>query len=162
MSDLSAKPTAASIPDDPDAGRNYSVAYDLRITAAVYRRGAITIWMTWNLHTGRPCMVLTPSDPGLSHEKVIPCIVPMDRAFLWDEYTGDFAAISETLFGFCCALNVDPHRGSMALLSVIRDYLEELIRMPPKPLWDMKPVADVITIDHATGAETHKEVIDHA
>ncbi len=142
----------------------YKVAFDLSTCHEVYVKGSVTLWMTWNRVSGEPCMVLTPNDPHLSHERIIPCVIPMRTSWQWDETRGDPEFANMQAFRFCDALRFNPYnvRNIVKLQSLIRDHLEDLVRMPPMPDDGQQITASAIITDNATGKETFKEIRDHA
>lgn len=142
----------------------YKVAYDLTACHAVHPRGSIMVWMTWNRITGVPCMVLTPKDAHLSHERVIPCVIPLTMAWKWDDKIGDPLHINSTSYMFCANLGWNPNnvRNILKLQTIIHDLLEDLIRMPPMPDDTRVVSADAIITDNVTGKTVHKEITDHA
>lgn len=153
MSDLITTPRTEFVP-----------AFDLTQSHAVHTRGSITVWMTWNRLTGRPAMVLTPTDMHLSPQRTIPCVITLDTAHIWDEERGDLMHANIVGALFCANLGYNPHNAKnvLRLQGYIRDYLEDLIRMPPMPDETRAPVAEMLVIDNSTGAETVKEISDYA
>lgn len=142
----------------------YKPAYDLTVTHRSYRRGDLQVWLTWNRNSGEPCLVITPRDPHLSNQRVIPCVVPMNRAWVWDEAIGDPAEVEFAAALFCMNLGFNPYnvRNVNKLTGIVRDYLGELVAMPPMPTDDRQVVAEAIITENATGKQTYKEVTDHA
>jgi hypothetical protein len=139
-------------------------AFKLDISHAVHVRGSITVWLTWNRLTGRPVMVLTPTDMRGGHERITPCVIPIDRAWLWDEDRGDLAHANITAAIFCANLGFSPEniRNIFKVQGYIRDYLEDLIRMPPMPPDHAQIVGEALIFDNETGRETYKEIADNA
>lgn len=144
--------------------KEHKPAYDLTVSHATHRRGDLQVWLTWNRNTSEPCLVVTPRDPHLSNANVIPCIVPLNRAWVWDERVGDQAEAEFAAALFSMNLGFNPYnpRNVHKLLGIVRDYLGDLLTMPPLPTGDRQTVAEAIITDNATGAQTFKEVSDHA
>lgn len=142
----------------------YTQPYKLDLSHAVHRRGPITIWMTWNWITGRPVMILTPTDRRISHQRTVPCIIPMDTCWKWDEDRGDQEDANFTAAMFCGALGLDPYniRDIFKVQSAIRDHLEELIRMPPLPEDTRRKVAEMEIHEANSGRTITKEISDNA
>lgn len=139
-------------------------AYDLNVVHDRFERGGVTLWVTWNRNTGEPCLILTPSMSQLSHQRAIPCVVPLSRAWAWDERIGDTHSVMITAGIFCTNLGLNPFeaRNVNAVLSLIRNHLHDLLTCPPLPAEDREIAADAIITDNATGKVTHKEIKDHA
>lgn len=138
--------------------------YDLNTYHARLDRGGIVLWVTWDRITGRPCMILTRNIARISHERIIPCVVPLDRAWMWDERTGDDHECNVTCGIFAPNLGLSPFevRDVFAIKSLIRNHLHDLITCPPLPAEDKETAADALITDNATGTVTHKEIKDHA
>lgn len=138
--------------------------YDLSKCFRTFSRGDLMIWLTWNRVTGEPCMVLTPKMAVINAETCVPCIVPLARAWVWSEAHG---SEEEALFCaamFCANLGFNPynHRNVFKVAGIVRDYLQDLLTMPPLPSGDREIVAEAIIRDNATGKESFKEISDHA
>jgi hypothetical protein len=68
-----------------------------------------------------------------------------------------------TAIGMSQALGLPPSpHSALRVMSLIRDYLEELVHMPPVPSYSQITRADAIITDPNTGKQYHKEVTDHA
>lgn len=136
---------------------------DLNMRLWQRTRGDITIIGTWILTTRRPCLALTPSRTIPTHDRVTPCIVPLDMAFAWDEHTGDPADAAAMSFQFAAALGLNPMepRNVFAVTSLIRDSLGDLLAMPPFPEGEKQAVADVRITDPETGKTTEAEIVDN-
>jgi len=136
---------------------------DLGLRCWERTRGDITVIGTWILTSRRPCLALIPSRPMPTHERVTPCLVPLDMAFAWDEHTGDPADTAEMSFQFAAALGLNPMepRNVVAVTSLIRDSLGDLLAMPPLPDSEKHAVADVQITDPETGKSTEAEIVDN-
>lgn len=138
--------------------------YDLSKSHATHSRGDLMVWMTWNRVTGEPCMVITPRAAVISAATCVPCIVPLNRAWVWDERIGDVAEAELAAALFCANLGFNPYnvRNVTKLLGIVRDFLQDLLTMPPLPSGDREIVAEAVITDNATGKESFKEISDHA
>lgn len=135
---------------------------DLDRRAWAKTRGDITLIGTWLLTTGRPVMVLVPTRPKATHDRVTPCLVPMDMAHLWDEHTGDPVHCARMSYQFAAALGLSMHepRSIFAVTAAIRDHLGDLLTMPPMPDTEREVVADAILTDPHTGKSRETEISD--
>lgn len=126
-------------------------------------QGDVVVIGTWSMHNGRPVMVLMPnSRRTLDADKVTPCLVPLDLAYMWDEYTGDAIHCAQMTWQFAAALGLsqnDP-RTLLRLTSIIRDHLGDLLTMRPLTDADMVRVADVEQTDTNTGKTREAGVWD--
>lgn len=138
--------------------------YDLNVYHKRFLRGGLTLWVTWDRITGRPCMVITPDMQRMSHENVVPCVVPLDRAWAWSEEVGDEHETNISSGIFCANLGMNPlePRNVFAIKDLIRNHLGDLIACPPLPVEDKEIAADALIHDASTGKVTHKEIKDHA
>lgn len=141
-----------------------SHAFKLDISHATHTRGSVTIWLTWNRLNGRPCMVLTPTDMRGGHERVTPCVIPLEQAHVWDEDIGELHHANFMAALFCANLGFNPYqiKNILKVQGYIRDYIEDLIRMPPMPPDHREITAEAIITDNTSGKETFKEIADHA
>lgn len=138
-------------------------ALDLRQCQAVYSRGDVLVWVTWLRTTKEPALVLTPRRAVVSHDRVVPCVVPMSRAWAWAEETGDMGDILPTVGIFLANLGFNPlnKRNVLKLIGIIRDHLGDLITCPPMPHGlDRRHVADMTIVNRTTGTTIECEVRD--
>lgn len=142
----------------------YTQPYKLDMSHAVHVRGSVTVWLTWNRMTGRPCMVLTPTDMRRGHERVTPCVIPMDTCWQWDEERGDLMHANFMAAVFCANLGFNPYnfKNVLKVQGYIRDYLEDLIRMPPMPDDTRRVVAEAEIHEVNSGKTIFKEISDNA
>lgn len=133
---------------------------DLALSLWQRTRGDITIHATWHIPTERPCLVLIPRNLPPNSDRITPCIVHIDNAFMWDEVTGDPRAVAlQTLeFGQNLGMDVQSPAQMIALTSLIRDHLGDLLMMPPFPRVEQETVAEVMEVDNATGRVTEAKV----
>lgn len=135
--------------------------YDLDLTQTHFERnyGDITVFGTWFGKDRKPALVLV-STSKIGSEHLVPCVVPMNQAYLWDEKGGDGAhcAHVSALFAANMGFGFDTMK-IMKISSVIRDNLGELVNIPPKPT-EKVVVADAIRTD-SSGKQHHSEIIEH-
>lgn len=126
-------------------------------------QGDVTVFGTWSLHNGRPVMVLIPTHLPEHSDHLIPCLVPLDLAYQWDEHTGDPAHCARMTFEFAGALGIDQFnpRNLVRLTSIIRDHLGDLLTMTNLPDSEREVVADAILTDRNTGKVREAEIVDN-
>jgi len=152
-------------PSTPDIDTDeYKAPYDLRISHACYSRGDILVWITWNQTTGEAAMILTPRVDKISHERIIPCVIPLSRAWAWAEETGDEGDTVINAGLFCANLGFNPNnlKNVIRVMGIVRDHLGDLLSTPPRPRDHFAVTADVTVTNTDTGSVTHHEVTDHA
>jgi hypothetical protein len=149
---------------DQDANTEHNTPLiDLARYKDKWTQGDLTLILTWLLTNGRPCLVIVPTFPKPSYERTMPCIVPMDHAFLWAEETGDGGHCAEVSIQFATALGMNPHNvhGLIRLTSMIREHLGDLLVCPPLPSSEKEVLADVLMTNTDTGRSIESEVIDY-
>lgn len=149
-------------PHTPDP-TTYRHALDLRQSHAAYRRGDVLVWITWLRTSGEACIVLTPRAARLSHERIIPCIVPLSRAWAWAEETGDLRDVMTSAGIFCANLGFNPLNPNNVrkVIGIVRDHLGDLLSCPPMEASpDRRVVADVTIVNKSTGRTMEREVQD--
>lgn len=136
---------------------------DLDRRHKTFTHGDLTVILTWFLHNGRGCLVIVPTFRKLNYERVMPCIVPLDHAYLWDEHMGDGAHCAQVSIAFARALGINPHEvyNLVRLSSIIREHLGDLITIPPMPQSEQQTVADVLMTNTNTGKTVEREIIDY-
>lgn len=137
-------------------------ALDLNLAAWEQAHGQILVIGTWSLLDKRPCMVLIPAWFRKRSERIIPCIVPLDHAFMWDEHTGEPGAAARMSVQFASALGFNAFDPAtvVSITAIIREHLGDLLTMPPFPASEKKAVADVLMTD-INGKTIEAEVIDN-
>jgi hypothetical protein len=159
--------TPLGITPDSAPSDNYRHALDLTVTHRTFKRGDILVWLTWLRRADRQeaCMVLTPSNIMVTHEKVIPCVVPLSQAWKWTEEVGDEDHAMITGAIFCANLGFNPYnpKNVFKIVGIIREYLGDLISTPPRPTDVPRAVAAVMEISNgSTGKTKEIEVTDDA
>lgn len=134
---------------------------DEKLGSKVY--GDVTVHFTWSLHNGRPVMVLTPTHLPEHSDYLIPCLVPMDLAYLWDEHLGDAVHCARTTYQFAGALGLNQNdpKTLVRLTSIIRSHLGDLTMMKHLPESEREVVADAILTDRNTGKVREAEIVDN-
>lgn len=136
----------------------------LDLTYTLWQRvfGDITALGTWTLHDDRPCIVLVPTFARPDHARITPYVVPLEKAFQWDEATGE----PEYTVRECvrAADGLGFSRADPGLLvrihSIINDCLGDLLRMPPFPRHTEGEIAaDVVARDPETGRIIHEGTV---
>lgn len=135
--------------------------YDLDLTQTHFQRtfGDITLFGTWFDKDRKPALVLVPTNK-LGSEYIVPCVVPMSQAWVWDEATGDGAHCARVscLFATNMGFGFDTMK-IMKITSIIRESIGDLLNIPPKPT-EAVVVADAIRTD-ASGKQHHSEIIEN-
>lgn len=130
---------------------------DLNKRVWTFRRHGVTAIGTWLRVEGRfrPCMVLIPADREYD-ERLMPCVVTMDRAWIWSEEVGDPAQAAMMAFQFAQALGLNAHdrRTVIRLAMFIADHLSDLLSIPPYQNSDAQVVAEITMTDPETGKVT--------
>lgn len=125
------------------------------------RRGIVAIgtWLFDIEGRNRPCMVLIRAGEEYS-EHTIPCVVTVDKAWIWSEEIGDPAEAARTAFSFTQALRLNEHdpREVIRLSMFINDMLGDLLTIPPYVPTARETVADVVVTDAATGRSHEREI----
>lgn len=141
-------------------------ALDLTRYLNRYTHGDITVYLTWWLADDsgpRPALVLVPTH-SQSNEKCIPCVVPIENAWVWSEEKGDpiLAALQAMKFVHLLRLAENP-QSAFRVRGIIIDHLQDLLTMPPMP--DDMRVSTVIGEAKVTNREAgevvrHEEIVD--
>lgn len=150
---------------DSDGTESYRHALDLTVYHKVIPRGDVLVYCTWLRRGGtwEACLVLIPRSAVLSVERVIPCIVPLSRAHVWAEETGDLLECMINAGYFCANLGFNPAnpKNPLKVIGIIRDCLHDLLTIPPRFEDAPKIVtAEMEVTDNATGKVKEIEVSD--
>ncbi|MGP9790688.1 hypothetical protein [Roseinatronobacter sp. NSM] len=151
---------------DSDGTEHYRPAIDLTVTyGPPISRGDVLVYKTWLRRGGKwePCLVLVPKGAIISNQRITPCIVPLSRAHVWAEETGDFQDCLISAGMFCANLGYNPYnpRNPMKIIGIVRDCLHDLLTIPPR--FEDVPrevTAEMEVIDNATGRVKDIEVSD--
>ncbi|MPZ36669.1 MAG: hypothetical protein GEU95_01180 [Rhizobiales bacterium] len=140
-------------------------AIDLTRYHARAQHGDITAYLTWWLADDggpRPCIVLIPTR---MHERVQPCVVHIEQAWMWSEEIGDPERACRLAFAFAAALGLDVNNqmNVFRVRSIIVDHLGDLLTMPPMPD-DMRESVVIgeakVTNREAGTVVRHEEITD--
>lgn len=139
---------------------------DLDLNKSVWTktRGGITAIGTWVRVEGdfRPCMVLIRAGSEYD-DRLVPCVVMQDRAWIWDEKIGDPAEAAGTiaLFAPYLGLSLTDAPACIRLSFFINDLLGDLLHIPPyTPDRDAPVVSEITLINHTTGTSVESEMRD--
>lgn len=132
-------------------------ALDLTKTHFTQQHGDITVHGSWYGEQQKPCLVLVPSF-RMGFEKVTPCIVPLESAWAWSEEEGEPRHTVQMALQFASCLGLDGFNRFtlMRILTIVRDHLGDLMKIPPKP-HDFAVVADAFRTDR-DGRVHHIEI----
>lgn len=139
---------------------------DLTKYAWSHTKGDLRVYGTWRYDDDDrqwvPCLAIVPAHHLLSFERVTPCIVTVDLAWIWSEEHGDEALAGAIIGDFLATLGMAPTpRNAYRVLDLIRDHLEDLIkRIPPRP--PEKTVAADAFVTDAAGKQRHAEIKEDA
>lgn len=136
---------------------------DLRARAFLYVRGDITLIGSWLRKDGfmRPCLVLIRTGEE-SGEYTVPCVVTLDKAWIWEEKRGDPKEAARTVAGFIQSLRLTHDKATfIRIASLIHDHLDDLLGMPPFPPMDRQTVAFIEQVNNSTGKTRNIEVKDY-
>lgn len=137
---------------------------DLTRRAWIRVKGDITIIGSWLYEAEdsryRPCMVLMRTgDERNAH--LIPCIITVDKAWIWEERVGDAREAARTTVQFIEALRVDHSLKSIRrLLGLIHDHLGDLLTIPPYQNQEPRPVIGELTMRRSDGGVREVEMRD--
>ena len=119
-----------------------------------HRHGDLTVYGTWIKLAGRwrPCMVLIRTGEERSPHTV-PCIITVDKAWIWSEEVGDPAAAVTMAVEFSELLRLSHTRVNdvFRVASIIRDHLDDMLKIPPRPVEEEKPFAELTMTNRNTG-----------
>lgn len=137
------------------------VVLDLSKRHFLRRKGILTAIGTWLLvgDDYRPCLAIVRTGEEFA-DFTIPCVVTLDRAWIWSEEVGDEILAGHDAGRFMHALRLDggDERQILRLLSIIRDNLGDLISMPPYEAQDLAVIAEMEIINRTTGRTREVEV----
>ena len=147
---------------------------DLTLHAWRQRHGDIEAFGTWFGERKRPCMVLLRrGDYGLGHQRIRPSVILLDneidplsgewRNGLWvyDEREGNYLEAQIRAQGIAEGLGLGAGlTATFRVLGIIRDHLEDMTRIPPRPPTDRRVVADFRMTERDTGIAMETEVTD--
>jgi|GEM_PF-1358200 len=145
---------------------NEKIALDLNYYAWASHQGTLTLIGTWLLSDEKkqPCMVIIRRDEE-TNPYTVPCIIPLERAWIWDEKTGDAGQRTFAAFEFCERLRIEPtQRNLVKLMIAVNHRLEDLIKMPPFPrgafVDDGEVIGEGVIINRDTGQAREFELRD--
>ena len=82
-----------------------------------------------------------------------PCVVRLNHLWAFDEAEGNHADAVRCAMAFAPHLALDPksYPQVMWILSIIRDHIEDAIRIPPRPIQLERVAADAVLFDRESG-----------
>lgn len=140
-----------------------SRAIDLSLRYFTHTHGDIFVIGSWVFMDGRnrPCLVLIRTGDEQS-DHCIPCIVTVDKAWVWSEDVGDPREAARMAWEFIQALRLDENdqRNFIRIASIIHDHLGDLLTIPPYTPRLSDVVAELTVINQRTGKITEVEIRD--
>lgn len=137
-------------------------AIDLTRRAWTFRRRDLTAIGTW-IDIGRrwrPCLVIIRTGDELN-DHTVPCVVTIDRAWIWSEDIGDVFAAAHMTAQFLHALRLDPSATNInRIRGLVHDLLGDLLTIPPRPPADKEVVAEITVTDRASGRTREVELTE--
>lgn len=136
---------------------------DLDLNKRVWTRtkGGIIAIGTWLRQDDRfrQCMVLIPADREYD-DRLVPCVVTVDKAWIWSEEVGDPAQAAFTAHQFADTLGLASHdkRTVIRLAMFIQDHIGDLLSIPPYQNPDSQTVAEITMTDTNTGRTFEAEL----
>ncbi len=138
-----------------------STALDLSRYHFRRRKGDLTVLGTW-LRTDedwRPCLAIVRTGEE-ADDRTVPCVITIDKAWIWTEEVGDIVIAAHTTAGFLDALRMTPdNRNILRILSIVRDSLGDLVTMPPFQAHETYVAAE-ITVRAPDGSVKEAEVVE--
>lgn len=133
---------------------------DLTRRAFTKTRGEVTAIGTWIRIDGRfrPCMVLIRAGRE-KDDRLIPCVITMDRAWIWSEEIGDPSQSAPLAYQFAEILGLAVTPPTLIRLAMfINDMLDDLLTIPPYQPDTLRTVAEAVIIDHSAGRTVETEI----
>lgn len=93
-------------------------------------------------------------------DRLIPCVITMDRAWIWSEEIGDPSQSAPLAYQFAniLGLAVGNPRTVIRLAMFINDMLGDLLNIPPYQPVSTRTVAEAVIIDHSAGRTVETEI----
>jgi hypothetical protein len=92
-------------------------------------------------------------------EQMVPCVVTMDRAWIWSEEVGDPRQAAQMTHAFVQALRMaDNIKNVIALHLLIQDHLGDLLSIPPRPTLVGEAIAEVTVTERQSGKSHEVEL----
>ena len=140
-----------------------SASLDLTRRHFQRNRGSLTFIGSWirdhEEERYAPVMVIMRAGEELK-PGTIPCIIPMDVAWMWDPSIGDMVTVAQTVGEFMAMLRMDfTERDAIRFVNNVHDMLADLLLMPRTPPGaEPEIIADLLATDLESGTERHIEV----
>lgn len=123
----------------------------------------LTLIGTW-LYQGehmrwRPCMVIMRAGDETS-DHFVPCVVPLDTAWVFSEAIGDPRVAARTIHEFLGMLRLtQDKRNNIQLFTLIHDHLDDLAGIPPYPYGEGALLGE-LTMTDSNGRVIERELRD--
>ncbi len=133
---------------------------DLNKRAWTKTHGPITAIGTWLRSEGqfRPCLVLIPTG-GEYSDRLVPCVVTVDKAWLWSEQIGDPRTAAHTAASFAAHMGFDvTPQICIRIATIIHDHLGDLLTIKPYQPEKGEVIGEATLVDLATGRVTETEI----
>lgn len=130
-----------------------TIALDLTKRHWTKVRGPLTAVGTWyNNGSGwRQCMALYRTDDEGSDD-LMPCVIPIDRAWVWSEDIGDGAQSARMTMAFAQAMRFSLDKSTLiTLTSMVHDLLGDLLSIPPYTADTGELIAEVVVTERDSG-----------
>lgn len=149
---------------------------DLSQVAFEHTCRGILILGTWFMdpetRQSQPCLALLDARRKVRRGYTIPCIIPLDQAWIWTREIGDHAHVARTIAEW---VSIGALPGSVtnqndfhAVLDAIQSRLRDLLTMPPLPVsaaikhGAAPAVGDLVITERTSGKVVHEaEVTGH-
>ncbi|EHK57644.1 hypothetical protein [Allomesorhizobium alhagi] len=134
---------------------------DLTKRAWVRTRGELTAIGTWICidEQMRPCMAIVRTGEELG-DYTFPCVVTMDKAWIYSEEIGDMAKAAHQVASFLDPLRLGTGtRAIFRLLGLIRDCLGDLLSIPPYVAPAQTAIAELTVTERETGKVREVEIL---
>lgn len=110
-----------------------------------------------------PCMVIMRNGELGRDKRFIhpPCLIRLTNAWIYTEEIGDPQAAAQEAVSIVETLDLGHGpKACLQVLGVIREHLDELIRMPLRPHIGEQHVGNIILTNRETGGREEHEVFD--
>ncbi len=127
-----------------------TVALDLTRRHFHRTLGDLTLIGSWVLNEDerwRPCLaIIRTGDERCEH--TVPCVVTLDKAWIWSQEVGDMLQCADTVAGFLHCLRMNPtKRNIIRIASMVEDHLDDLLNIPPWEPIEREVLAEITITD---------------
>lgn len=142
-----------------------SYAIDLTLIHSQFKRGDITVLLTWLFEgtdrtTAQPCMVLTRTHDRLDRITQ-PCVITLDQSWRWARELWSEMDVMHRAQGFAESLgfNGASFDNVTTIITVVEDHLQDLLTMPMAPKVAKKVEAELTVVNRDSGETMQAEVM---